>query len=90
MAIAVLWEFFEFSCDKLLGQSMQQLISVGVDDTMFDLLSATLGGVIGAIWIINLKNLDFFVTYRYILDKLFFFKGEGNGSSSTFKLQFWT
>lgn len=59
MAIAVLWEFFEFSCDKLLGQSMQQLISVGVDDTMFDLLSATLGGVIGTIWIINLKNLDF-------------------------------
>jgi hypothetical protein len=36
MAIGVIWEFFEFGCDKFLGQSMQQLISVGVDDTMFD------------------------------------------------------
>lgn len=59
MAIAVLWEFFEFACDKLLGQSMQQLISVGVDDTMFDLLSATIGAIIGAVWITHLKNLDF-------------------------------
>ena len=59
MAIAVLWEFFEFACDKLLGQSMQQLISVGVDDTMFDLLSATIGGIIAACWIVRLKNLDF-------------------------------
>ena len=46
--IAVLWEFFEFACDKFLGQSMQQLVSVGVDDTMFDLLAATLGSFIGA------------------------------------------
>ncbi len=47
MAIAVTWEFFEFACDKFLGQSMQQLISVGVDDTMFDLLAATLGAGLG-------------------------------------------
>lgn len=47
VTIAVAWEFFEFSCDKFLGQSMQQLVSVGVDDTMFDLLSATLGALLG-------------------------------------------
>lgn len=47
MAIAVMWEFFEFFCDKFLGQSMQQLISVGVDDTMFDLIAATIGSGIG-------------------------------------------
>ena len=49
IAIAVAWEFFEFACDKFLGQSMQQLVSVGVDDTMFDLLAATGGAIIGAI-----------------------------------------
>lgn len=47
MAIGVIWEFFEFGCDKFLGQSMQQLVSVGVDDTMFDLLCATLGAGLG-------------------------------------------
>ncbi len=47
--IAVAWEFFEFACDKFLGQNMQQLVSVGVDDTMFDLLAATVGSIIGSI-----------------------------------------
>lgn len=47
--IAVGWECFEFACDKFLGQSMQQLVSVGVDDTMFDLLAALGGSIIGAL-----------------------------------------
>ena len=47
ISIAVAWEFFEFACDKFLGQSMQQLVSVGVDDTMYDLLMATIGSGIG-------------------------------------------
>lgn len=55
MMIAVAWEFFEFGCDKFLGQNMQQLVSVGVDDTMFDLLSATLGSIIGALLFTNKK-----------------------------------
>jgi uncharacterized membrane protein YjdF len=59
MAIAVLWEFFEFFCDKFLGQSMQQLVSVGVDDTMLDLLMAFVGSVIGAILLVSRDNLDF-------------------------------
>lgn len=46
--VAVGWECFEFCCDKFLGQSMQQLVSVGVDDTMFDLISAFVGSLIGA------------------------------------------
>lgn len=56
MAIAVLWEFFEFGCDKFLGQSMQQLVSVGVDDTMFDLLCATIGAGLGG-YLITIPNL---------------------------------
>ena len=49
MLIAVGWECFEFASDKFLGQHMQQLISVGVDDTMFDLLAAAAGSIIGAV-----------------------------------------
>lgn len=43
---AVLWECFEFACDQLFKQSMQQLISVGVADTMWDMISALIGGVV--------------------------------------------
>ena len=55
MTIAVLWEFFEFSCDKFLGQHMQELVTAGVDDTMYDLLVATLGSIIGCIMFTNPK-----------------------------------
>lgn len=56
MAIAVMWEFFEFGCDKILGQSMQQLVSVGVDDTMYDLICATIGAGIGG-YLLTIPNL---------------------------------
>jgi uncharacterized membrane protein YjdF len=49
MLVAVGWECFEFACDKFLGQSMQQLVSVGPDDTMYDLISAVGGSIIGAL-----------------------------------------
>ena len=52
ISIGVAWEFFEFACDKFLGQSMQQLISVGVDDTMYDLLMAAIGSGIGGVLLI--------------------------------------
>ncbi len=61
MTIAILWEFFEFSCDKFLGQHMQNLVSDGVDDTMFDLLSAIIGSIIGGIIFTRtnfVKNLE--------------------------------
>ena len=44
--VAVLWECFEFMMDQLFGQHMQTLISEGVADTMWDLISALIGGVI--------------------------------------------
>jgi len=47
VTIAVVWEFLEFACDKLLGASMQQLTQVGVDDTMFDMLAASIGALAG-------------------------------------------
>ena len=59
MAIGVMWEFFEFGCDKLLGQSMQQLVSVGVDDTMYDLLCATIGAALGGYLLIIPNFIEF-------------------------------
>ncbi|MBQ6393918.1 DUF2238 domain-containing protein [Candidatus Saccharibacteria bacterium] len=54
---AVLWECFEFAADQLLGQSMQQLISVGVEDTMWDMISATTGGIIGIVIAFPVKRV---------------------------------
>ena len=56
MALAVIWEIFEFGCDKLLGQSMQQLVAIGVDDTMFDLIAATIGAGLGG-YLLTIPNL---------------------------------
>ena len=63
MAIATAWEFFEFAMDKLLGFSMQQLVSIGLDDTMFDLLAATLGAMIGG-WLMSHKGVS-----QYLIEK---------------------
>jgi hypothetical protein len=60
MAIATAWEFFEFAMDKLLGFSMQQLISQGLDDTMYDLIAATVGSVFGG-WLMSLKGVSQFL-----------------------------
>lgn len=42
--IAVIWECFEFMCDQLFGQNMQQLVVPGVADTMWDMIIALIGG----------------------------------------------
>lgn len=47
--VAVLWECFEFACDQIAGMHMQELISTGVADTMFDLIVALIGGVVGTV-----------------------------------------
>ena len=65
MTIALIWEFFEFACDKILGTNMQQLISEGVDDTMFDLLSALIGTCLGTIFLMrNTKAIEKFSTAK--------------------------
>lgn len=46
---AAIWECFEFSCDQLLGQNMQQLIAPGIEDTMYDIIVALIGGIIGTV-----------------------------------------
>lgn len=43
---AAVWECFEYGSDKLFGTHMQELISVGLDDTMQDILFALGGGIL--------------------------------------------
>ena len=45
---AAAWECFEYGSDKLFGTHMQELISVGLDDTMQDVLVAIAGSIITA------------------------------------------
>lgn len=59
ISVAVAWEFFEFFCDKCLGQHMQQLVTTGVDDTMFDMLVATIGAIVGGVLMANKKVQNF-------------------------------
>ncbi len=46
LSIASLWEFFEFTCDKLFDKDAQHVLTTGVDDTMKDMLVAFLGSII--------------------------------------------
>lgn len=41
---AVLWECFEFSYDQIFDGRMQQLITPGLADTMWDMIVALIGG----------------------------------------------
>lgn len=44
--IAGCWELIEFAIDQILGSNMQHSIDSGVNDTMFDILSATIGAIV--------------------------------------------
>ena len=51
-SIAAGWEYFEFFCDKIFHEDAQWVIKTGVDDTMTDMLVATLGGILVSIYYI--------------------------------------
>ena len=48
---AAMWECYEFSYDKLFGGHMQELNAPGIDDTMGDIISASLAGTITAFFL---------------------------------------
>lgn len=50
LAIASIWEFFEFFCDKLTKADAQYVKTTGVDDTMLDMLVAFLGSILFSIY----------------------------------------
>ncbi|MBQ3325675.1 DUF2238 domain-containing protein [Candidatus Saccharibacteria bacterium] len=47
--VAVLWECYEFSYDQITGGHMQELITPGLEDTMYDIIVALIGGIIGTV-----------------------------------------
>lgn len=59
---AVLWEFFEFSFDKIIFGKIEDVIKLagpaqlGVADTMSDLFFGLLGGLVGGLFFIKNKN----------------------------------
>jgi hypothetical protein len=54
MAIAVIWEIFEYTMDQLFGTNMQK---TGLDDTMHDLIVATIGAmIVGIMGFLYLKK----------------------------------
>lgn len=50
ISIATCWEYFEFTSDKLFKIDVQLVAKTGVDDTMTDMLIATLGGIVSDIY----------------------------------------
>lgn len=50
LAVASLWEFFEFFSDKILKGDVQWVQETGVDDTMTDMLIAFFGSILYSIY----------------------------------------
>lgn len=48
--IAIFWEIFEFGADSILKTDLQHNQEAGVKDTMGDLIVASLGGIIPALY----------------------------------------
>lgn len=48
--IASGWEYFEFFCDKVFDGDAQWVLTSGVDDTMTDMLIATLAGILSSFY----------------------------------------
>lgn len=46
LAIASLWEFFEYICDLFFGANAQHVKGTGVGDTMQDMIAAFLGSLV--------------------------------------------
>lgn|SRR5574344_1602735 len=67
LAVASLWEIFEFSCDTFLGNDAQRVIATGVNDTMIDIIVALLASIIVSItYIYEEKNNKNLVVKRFI------------------------
>ena len=50
---ASFWEFFEFISDNIFGKDAQNVLTTGVNDTMMDMILASLG------------SLTFVITYIF-------------------------
>ena len=46
LSIASLWEFYEFTFDNLFNKDAQNVVSTGVNDTMWDMIMAFFGSLV--------------------------------------------
>ena len=46
LAVAALWEMFEYTCNILFGGDAQMVAKTGVNDTMQDMIVAFIGSMI--------------------------------------------
>ncbi|MDD3340944.1 MAG: DUF2238 domain-containing protein [Bacilli bacterium] len=51
-AVAGIWEYFEFFCDKITGGDTQHVLDSGIQDTMLDMLVATGASILFSIYYI--------------------------------------
>ncbi len=61
MAIGSFWEIYEYLMDTFFGSYLTKLLQHGLDDTMIDLITDLLGGVVVAAfgtWYIQKKTID--------------------------------
>ena len=61
MAIGAFWEIYEYLMDTFFGSYLTKLLQHGLDDTMIDLITDLLGGILVAAfgtWYIQKKTLD--------------------------------
>lgn len=57
MLIASAWEMFEFTCDNIFGKDAQNVLTTGVDDTMWDMIVAFIGSILVSIlYIVEVKT----------------------------------
>lgn len=56
IGIAGCWEYFEYFCDKIFGADCQYVKESGVDDTMTDMLIATLASIFVSIYYLYYMN----------------------------------
>ena len=57
IAIAGVWEIFEFTNDAIFQADAQHVMTTGVDDTMLDMIVALLGGVI----VVVIYGIEYFL-----------------------------
>jgi phosphoglycerol transferase MdoB-like AlkP superfamily enzyme len=61
MAIGAFWEIYEYLMDTFLASYLTKPLQHGLDDTMMDLISDLVGGLVVALlgtWYIERKTLD--------------------------------
>lgn len=56
MLVASVWEMVEFTCDNIFGKDAQNVLTTGVDDTMWDIIVAFIGSLLVSIlYVIEVK-----------------------------------